>query len=291
MKLSQLLSLTLLGLGLALGGSAHAKKDKGSDTEYVKIEKTGIKEIDSVFNQVKDIQNTLEAVEKSINTTTSSLNTTLGLAKDTPFSTAIADLKDKAEGKVNVVMEGGSPQLSASDAVPTNVQQAIDAVNTGVEQVNSAMAGLQEIPSQVKALQTEAMGFDVNAVKEAAEKQGMGLTEGLAAAKTVASNLKATSQTVNRATDVKDASVDFMGAFTGSFGEATGGSSGGGNSASKDGGGSGGGRADTRDRNAGSGPANGSSGSSGSSGDSGKSGGSSKPGDNRDRNAGSGPRK
>ena len=225
----------LLGLALA-AAPAYAKKDKG-DTDYITIEETGIQEIDQIFSSVKAIQDTLIAVDTSITTTTTSLNTTLGLAADTPFTTALEDLKSRAEGALQVTLDGGSPQLSASDAVPANVQEAIDAVNLGVSEVNSAIGDLKTLPNQLRSLQKQAASFDPGKVKEQASQAGMGLTETLEAVKIVAQDLKATSQTVDRAVEVKDASLDFMSAFTGTFGEATGG---GGRGGSASGGASGG---------------------------------------------------
>jgi len=222
MRFLQLIAVAFVGLSVAFAPAAHAKKDKDDkgDTDYVKIEMTGIKAFDDVFKEVKAIQKNLSAVESSIDNTTGSLVSTLGLAKDTPLTTALADLKSKADGKLEVAMSGTTPKLSTSDAVPANVQQAIDAVNTGIAEVTASIDGLKAIPDQMKSLQTAVTAMPTQ-LKDPNIIKGVPTADLLKAPKTLKNNLKATSQTTDRARSTKDAAVNFMGAFTGSFGEAT----------------------------------------------------------------------
>jgi len=265
MRLLQLIAAALLGVSIAFAPAAHAKKDKSKDGDYTKIEMTGIKSVDDLFKEVRAIQKNLSAVEKSINGTTSSLTTTLGLAKDTPLNTALTDLKNKADGKLQVAMNGTTPHLSTTDAVPANVQEAIDAVNSGIADVTSSIAGLKELPTQIKSIQDKATKLDPAKIKDEAGKSGLGLGDTLSAVKIVGSNLKATSQTAGRANDTKDAAFNFMDAFTGSFGEATPGAGSGGSNGATSGGTRGGTRGGSTGNASGNTGGNGSKGATGGS--------------------------
>ena len=202
------ISLRLVG-SLLMGGAlvataaveppAFAKKDK--EVEYVKIKKTGIKEFDDIFMQVKDIQDVLQDVEKAINSSSKDLATALGLSADTPFSTAVADLKEKAQGKITVVQSGTVPTLAATDAVPGNVQAGMDAVNHGIAEVANAADGLKSLPNKMTALASSASSIDMTAALNTIKSKTSSLGEATDLLKTLKDNVKGTTQTKDRATD------------------------------------------------------------------------------------------
>jgi hypothetical protein len=117
-------TLLLSLVSVAAVTAAHA-----APPPFSKIVDTGIAEFDEVFAKARDMQGTLQASHTSLAEARSNLNTALGVATDTPVETALKDLKTKADGKIKLVMEGKRPKLEATEAVPENVQQGIDAAN------------------------------------------------------------------------------------------------------------------------------------------------------------------
>lgn len=93
-----------------------------------KIELTTVTDFDTILKDGQTIQNTLDGLYKNITDAKTNVNTTLGVATDSPLSTALDSLKTSAAGKVSVALNGTVPSLSAKDA-PSNVQKGVDAVN------------------------------------------------------------------------------------------------------------------------------------------------------------------
>src|SRR5690349_9929144 len=155
-----------LALMLVLAGPAFAKdKDKGEKAgksgpeERPVIEMTGLASFDEVFTRVAAIDEQLATAKKMLTSANIDLNAALGLANGTPIKDGLADLQAKADGKLSVAMEGTMPKLSATDAVPANVQSAIDAVNGMVTGITGSIAALETIPAEAAALATETAGF------------------------------------------------------------------------------------------------------------------------------------
>ncbi len=134
------------------GGKGNKKGKKGK----AKIEKTGIASIDAVFTQVGAIDSTLAGVETSLRAGKVNLNTALALEKGTPIEDAIASLQQVAGNKLSVVTKGKVPQLSVTDAVPANVQQAVDGLNGLLTNLTSSIDDLAALPAQVQALVNES---------------------------------------------------------------------------------------------------------------------------------------
>lgn len=118
--------------GLIFADTAEAKKTATYQSEPV-IKDCGIAEMDTVFKEAAGIQTSLDSAYKTVSDARTNVNSTMGVATDSPFSTAIADLASKAGGKLSVAMEGTMPKLKASEAVPDNVQKGLDAVNKLVD--------------------------------------------------------------------------------------------------------------------------------------------------------------
>lgn len=120
---------------------------------------TGISQFDGVFGKAKDIQDKLTAETASLTKARTDVNTALEVATDSPFETALADLVKKAEKKIGVAMEGTMPKLSASSAVPENVQKGIDAVNGLIGAATHAVGTATGLKADATALASECAGF------------------------------------------------------------------------------------------------------------------------------------
>jgi hypothetical protein len=128
---SATLALSLMLAAPALAAKDKDKKDKAE--ERPTIELCGLASFDEVFTKVAAIDEQLAAARQLLTTANRDLNTALELEKGTPLQDGLADLKAEAEGKLTVAMEGTVPKLQAKNAVPANLQAAIDAVNGMVD--------------------------------------------------------------------------------------------------------------------------------------------------------------
>ena len=141
-------------LGLTPAFAKGKDKGKGKDKdEDAGIQLTGIEAFDSTFKRVGQIDRKLASSEKQLKTGKNNLNTALGLKKGTPVEDGIAELKKLAGNKVSLATNTGSvPKLKATDAVPSNVEQAILAVNDMTEGFAAAVADLTSLAPEIDGL-------------------------------------------------------------------------------------------------------------------------------------------
>lgn len=155
-----LLSTFALGVAtLALTSPAQAGKKAAVYATEPKILDCGIKEFDTVFKDAAKIQTTMDGIYKTLTDGRANVNTSLGVATDSPLSTALADLQTKAAGKLTVAMDGTVPKLKASDALPANAQTGLDAVNGLVDAGKKASSDALGLKDQVTTLGKTASGF------------------------------------------------------------------------------------------------------------------------------------
>jgi hypothetical protein len=202
-RLSVVFAAALLAFAVP---SQDAWAKKGDSAEVISIETTGISAFDDVFGKVKDIQDKLTSIETNLQTSNDNIATTLGLAAGTPVKDAIADLKAKAEGKIEVAMDGTTPTLKAKDGVPENVTAGIEAVNTAIKAWTESAATVATLKSDVDALVASTKEMP-GKVPEAAKSAGLGAKDIVKVTKTVGSNVKATGQTADRTKAVGEAIV------------------------------------------------------------------------------------
>lgn len=142
----------------AWAGKKDAKgKGKGKDDDGILL--TGIEAFDDVFVRVGEIDARLTSAESQLRVAKKNLNTALDLKKGTPLADGLAELADRAEGQLTLAIgEQKIPKLQATDAVPSNVQSAVDAVNLLTTNLTTSIADLQalgpEIDGLVKATRT-----------------------------------------------------------------------------------------------------------------------------------------
>lgn len=142
---------------LVFGGDAFAKdKKKKKDKEDEGIQMTGIEAFDSVFKRVGEIDGRLAASEAELRTGKGNLNTALELKRGTPISDGIAELQDRAAGKVSLaVNKQAMPKLTVDQAVPSNVQSAVDAVNAMTVNFSTSLTELAALAPEIDGLVKE----------------------------------------------------------------------------------------------------------------------------------------
>jgi uncharacterized protein YoxC len=191
------------------------KEQKAKD--WAEIEKVGIPSIDAVFTKVAEMQRSISTVELSLTSANTNLTTALGLPQGTPFADALADLQQKADGKLKVVTEGGTPKLTTSDAVPSNVQAGVDAVNGFTGGIGTSVTALQQIPSQAQAVIPEVQALPAKFPAEAKDL-GAKVTEIPKMLSAIKNNVDATVQTPARAEAALTALTGTLTTITSTFG-------------------------------------------------------------------------
>jgi peptidoglycan hydrolase-like protein with peptidoglycan-binding domain len=148
--------LALLAVLLLVGAptSALAKKSKKgkNDKELPKVELVGLTSVDETFKQLRKLDNKVGSAEKEVDKSQRNLNKALGIKNDTPIKKALDDLKKKADGKVNVVTDGGTPKLQAKEGVPQNVSDAVDAVNVMTAAFSKSISDLKGAEKEANKL-------------------------------------------------------------------------------------------------------------------------------------------
>lgn len=211
-------------MGLSFVSNAEAKKPKPTEpaaetTEAGAAESTalemktiGVADVDNVFMQANDPLKSLNEAKAKLTSLNTNLVTALALPEGTPFADALADLKAKGEGKINAAVdEKGMPKLSASDAVPANVQTAIDAVNTGISDLQAAVALLAAVPDQCKEVATAAAGINASSLTGASPTQVPKML------KTVQGNIKTLGMVPDEVKSLVDSATSVMSTVTSTF--------------------------------------------------------------------------
>ena len=171
--------------------NAFAKKDKGGDDAPATftIEDTGVAKVDQFYGQVENIVVKMQTAQGEMDAANAKLAEALGLAEGTPVADALADLQAKAEGKIELVLEGTKPTIKAADGCPDNVQAAIDATNAMASSLVEAAEVLKGAAGEV----TPMVGQAADMPKAIADSS-LGLADKAKATKTAAANLKTTKQ-------------------------------------------------------------------------------------------------
>jgi len=183
-----MLAMTLVGAGPALA----KKKGKGKDDG---IQMTGVEAFDDVFRDVRSIDRRLSNASDVLSNAKGELTTALGLKKGTPLKKAIGELNERADGKVGLAMKGKVPTLEATDAVPTDVQTGIDAVNQMNSDIITSIEDLVQVGKDLDSIMKKSKKFPNQIQKEF---EGEGLFDKIfkmpKAAKTTMHNLGVTKE-------------------------------------------------------------------------------------------------
>ena len=195
MRLRSLITLAMASLlALSLSNDAFAgKKSKGGDeaASDFTIEDVGVPKVDQFYDGVEGLVAKMRGAQEDMDNANNQLASALGLAEGTPVSDALADLAEKAEGKVELALEGTKPTLTAADGCPENVQDAVTAANAMVDSLTAAIATLEGVAKEGAGMTDEAA-----AMPKAITDSSLGIKDKAVATKTAAANLKTTKQLV-----------------------------------------------------------------------------------------------
>ena len=149
---SVLLLASALGAGDAFAKEKGKGKGKGKD-EDAGIQMTGIEAFDSVFKKVGQIDRKLTQSEHQLRTGKNNLNAALDLKRGTPLTDGLAELKRRAGNKVELAAGSGAvPKLAVKDAVPSNVANAVNAVNSMTENFAASINELTSLTPEIEQL-------------------------------------------------------------------------------------------------------------------------------------------
>jgi hypothetical protein len=147
-RLFRTVLLTAALLGFALPASAKEYHGVKHD-----IQKTGIKSIDEVLAEAAKLDNRLDKAEAGRKDAKVNIATSMSLAKTATLGDMATELKTRAGGKVKMATDsGGKPKLEATEAVPTDVQTAIDAVNAALDGYMTAITEVAGLPKDAASL-------------------------------------------------------------------------------------------------------------------------------------------
>lgn len=217
MRRTALATLAFLALGVpAFLAPAPAHAEDAAAEEAIKP--TKISDFDAIFAEVTTIHDQLRDVKASCAGANKELTSALGLADGTPVADALADLKAKAEGKVEVVLEGTKPKLKATDAVPANVQTALDAANKAVDIWSKAVQDTVSLKDPATQLATRTADLAKSVNKDLLKKNGLGLSELPTVAADTKHNVAVTRSTPDKIEGVTTEIKASLDAVTATFG-------------------------------------------------------------------------
>lgn len=212
------LLLGTLPLAFAIG---CAGKNAGSD-QATDIALTGIDALDSLFMDAKSIDQRLDNARTALRDGKNNLNSALGLKDGTPFEDALNDLASKAQGKLKLLSSDGGLSLSVSDAVPSNVQAAVDSLNNTLTNYKTALLDLGNIKGDVESLVASSKALPETLQKDF-KNLGIGITELPKALQTTRDNVRIIGNMPTRVEKIGTAMKSNVKAVTTAFGGPGGG--------------------------------------------------------------------
>jgi hypothetical protein len=221
MTTKRTLILALLPLTLALGCPKTGSSGSGSNA--TDIELTGIDSFDNVFREARDLDERFDSAKAALDSGRATLNSALGLAEGTPFADAIADLQAKAQGKLQVAVdEGGGLSLQASDAVPANVQAAVDSLNATLSSYKTAVSDLTGAKDDITSLVNATKSFP-SQLQSDFKSLDLSLNEVPGKLQTVRDNVRIIGNMPERVDRLGGAMQENIAVVTGTFGGGRGG--------------------------------------------------------------------
>lgn len=214
-------SVCVLGLSLvetdALAGGKKGG-DAGAAAELPKIEATGVAEFDPTFMKAKAIHDSLDQLEGNLKADNTALASTLGLPAETSLADALAELKNKAEGKLEVAIEDGKlPRVRPKDAITEDAQKGVDAVNKLVDDLGKTLDATTAMPAEVTALGAEAKGFPAQLGPDILSKNNLAVTDLPKVTKKVNGNIAAINKTPERIAKVGSQATSMLDQVKGAF--------------------------------------------------------------------------
>lgn len=184
--------------------TSSTKATSSTSTASSSIKTTGIEAFDKIFTQVAEIDSRLKTIESTRKSAHQQVNAALDLSKKTSLSDALEELKDRAGDKIELAWNGKTPTLTLSDAVPSDVQATVDALNAAMADYKTAADELTTLPSDCKNLYKQMKKFPSRIQEEAGKVTLDNLDTRWKQAKKVRKNIKTTSKIPDRAETVAE---------------------------------------------------------------------------------------
>ncbi len=214
MRFKSLITYLMAGfLVISLADNAWAKKGSDEGSSDLAIEDTGVSTVDSFYDQVEALIGKMQSAQSDMDSANAKLAEALGLADGTPMADALADLSAKAEGKIELVLDGTKPTLTAAEGCPENLQNAITATNDMATALTDAAATLKSVAGEAPGLVGQAADMP-----GAIADSSLGLKDKAMATKTAASNLKTTKQIPEEANTLAGQCDESLGLIKSTFG-------------------------------------------------------------------------
>ncbi len=155
-----LVLVALLG-AIAFSPPAEAKRKRTRA-----IQMTGVQSFDKVFKKARTANKRLRSAEKNLRDSNTALRQTLKLSRKSTYVQGLRELKRRANGKLRVVMVGGTPRLKATDAIPSEIQKSIDAINTLTTTMPQSVRDLKNVTLSSRQMYKQARNFPTNIRRE-----------------------------------------------------------------------------------------------------------------------------
>lgn len=208
----------IVALMFALVLSPEALAGKKKSNKIPEIQKTGISEFDPTFMDVKSIHDDLDTIRSALKSGNQNLATALDMPRETSLDESLAELKKRANNKINYTLENGAwPKLKATDAVPSDVQAGIDAVNNLVDSIKTSSETLAAMPAKAKELGITAAAFPADLNMDLLTKNNLTVDKLPTIAKKLKNNAKAIKATPERIERVTDQTVNMVTKVTAAF--------------------------------------------------------------------------
>lgn len=184
---------------IGLPSTAEAKKSKKNKVAHVEL--TGVKALDKVFKPLKKLDKLVTKAQKARRKGAASISTALGLKQGTSLAAAMKHLRNQVAGKVKIKLQGGTPQLKATDALPPKIAAGVEATNTVIQSYAEAISSLAKVPKQAQKLIKQAQQLPTQLKNDllANPAQAITIAKNLGVVK---NNIKAATQIPKRATKV-----------------------------------------------------------------------------------------
>ena len=190
------------GDALAKGkGKGKGKSKGGAKAKSSQVELTGNHSLDAVFKQLKTLDQAVTGAEHSRSSGKHNMTTAMGLPKDAKLSTVVKHVQAQSQGKVKIAMNGGKPQLQASDALPEKLKTEIEAINGALTDYADAIKNVSKIPKEAAQLSKKVQTFPADFKKEVMSNP-LGAVSLLKDLGTIKDNIKVAKGLPKRATTV-----------------------------------------------------------------------------------------
>lgn len=191
---------------LTLSGGVMAKDKEG----YPEIKLVKIQQFDPTLSDAKSIHDSLFVMETKLKDANKGLAKTLNLPETTSVDECLTELKKRANGKVRVAMKGRVPKLEPSDAIPSDVQAGIDAVNGMMDDLEAGLTQVEAMPPKVNELIGSAKSFPGQLNADLIKQNNLAPTELPKIAKTLGADVKAIEATPERIKGVTDQTMNLF---------------------------------------------------------------------------------